>query len=55
MLLKGVIIMSNLLKYNKTLVDEWYYEKNKDVDINTVTSGSSKKSMVEMRKWSFIS
>ena len=35
--------MSNLLKYNKKLVDEWYYEKNKDVDINTVTSGSSKK------------
>ena len=35
--------MSNLLKYNKKLVDEWDYERNKDVDINTVTSGSSKK------------
>ena len=35
--------MSNLLINNKKLVNEWNYEKNKDVDINKITLGSNKK------------
>lgn len=35
--------MSNLLKSNKKLVNEWDYEKNKDIDIINITDGSSKK------------
>ncbi len=35
--------MSNLLKDNKDLMNEWNYEKNKEFDINNITSGSSKK------------
>ena len=35
--------MSNLLKDNKKLLNEWCFEKNKDIDINKITLGSNKK------------
>ena len=35
--------MQNLLKENKELIKEWKDEKNKEFDINNITSGSSKK------------
>lgn len=35
--------MSNLLKDNKELMEKYYYEKNKNVDLNTLTLGSNKK------------
>ena len=35
--------MSNLIIENKELIKEWDYEKNKDIDINKITYGSSKK------------
>lgn len=35
--------MSNLLIDNKKLINEWNYEKNKDMDINKITLGSNKK------------
>ena len=35
--------MSNLISEDKELIKEWNFEKNKDIDINQITSGSSKK------------
>ena len=35
--------MTNLLKDNKELMNEWNYDKNKDIDINNITLGSNKK------------
>lgn len=35
--------MSNLLKNHKELMKEYNFEKNKDIDLNTVTCGSNKK------------
>lgn len=35
--------MSKLIKNNKELIQEWDYEKNKEVNINKITSGSHKK------------
>lgn len=35
--------MSNLLKDNKELMKEYYFEKNKDVDLDNLKPFSSKK------------
>ena len=35
--------MPNFIVDNKVLVREWNYKKNKDIDINKITSGSHKK------------
>ena len=35
--------MPNYIVDNKALVREWNYKKNKDIDINKITSGSHKK------------
>ena len=35
--------MSDYIKDNVKLMHEWNYEKNKDFDLNSITSGSSKK------------
>ena len=35
--------MLNLLEDNKKLINEWNYEKNKDIDINKIALGSNKK------------
>lgn len=35
--------MSFFIKNNNKLMKEWNYEKNKNIDINLITSGSSKK------------
>ena len=35
--------MPNFITDNKALVREWNYKKNKDIDINKITSGSHKK------------
>ena len=35
--------MSNLLKNNKDLMKEWTYEKNTNLNLNCLTSGSGKK------------
>jgi hypothetical protein len=41
--MKGVIFMLDYVKNNTRLMREWHYEKNKEIDINNITSGSSKK------------
>lgn len=38
-----MVALSNLLKDNKELMEKYYYEKNKNVDLNTLTLGSNKK------------
>ena len=35
--------MLDYVKNNTRLMREWHYEKNKEIDINNITSGSSKK------------
>ena len=35
--------MSNFIADNKVLVKEWNHKRNKDIDINKITSGSHKK------------
>ena len=35
--------MSEFIKNNKELMKAWDFEKNKDIDIDNITSGSSKK------------
>jgi hypothetical protein len=43
--MKGVILMSNLLKDNSKLISQWNYEKNKDIGVNNITLGSNKKAL----------